>query len=693
VLGLDNLEQIAGVAEIVSRLLAGAPDLRILTTSRIPLGLRGEVEVAVPTLGMPLEKTTEAVEASPAGALFLTRARSLGRPRFVDDSTAADIWELLYRLDGLPLAIELAAARTRAMSPAEIVARLDRQGPGALDSHDGDRHRSLRAILDWTLGLLSPAERETLESVSVCAGFDLDLAQALNPDIDVADTVESLVALGLVAGLGTLEKVSRFRLLETIRTTVRRGITDAQLHALEDRHAQKFLDLAEEWDRKSAGGWTPAIVERIDTEADNIRRALDRLDVANPRQSLALGSRLAPFWQTRGRLAEGLSRFERTALLAPEPSVELARASARQLAMAAQGVLGPEALRALTNRTVEMARTVGDPPALIAALSSRMWIAQYEGDIAAAVAAEAEIESLDLTDLDARTQISLIEMRTLAAGAKFGLTSNQYVDQLRVQVAEASKAGWAGEQAIAAGNLAQILALRGEHADAAALAQEAAGLFRALQRPVDLGWALTYGAASLAEIGRTSEAVDAAAEAAVIAVSVPLPMTVVDSLRTSMAVAIATGKPLLAARLWGAVHAMDGRGDYALPAVERSIGETWLARASSAAPAVAMELARRKGEGEDPLELLRALPELLRSSAPTPPLAPHLRHGDLTKREIEILTLVGQGRSDPEIAEALFISPKTASVHVANIKGKLGLQSRLEVALRARELGLGGEPG
>jgi non-specific serine/threonine protein kinase len=686
-LGLDNLEQIAGVGRVVTSLLRSAPQLRILTTSRVPLGVHGEIEVAVPTLDLPSEATVAAIERSPAGSLFLARSRAHGRLRAIDNATAADISTLLYRLDGLPLAIELAAARTRAMSPAEIVRRLEQQGTDAIDAHDGDRHRSLRAILDWTLGLLSAAEHEVLEAVSVCAGFDLDLAQALAPDVDVADAIESLVALGLVATLGTLESVSRFRLLETIRTTVLRGLTDEGLHTLEDRHAQRFLDLADGWDRTSAGGWTPDLVERLDADADNIRRALDRLDGVDPLRSLALGSRLGPFWQTRGRLAEGFRRFERTSALAGEPSVQLARATARYLALASAAV-GPIALRGLTEQAIEMARAVADPSALIDSLTTQLLMASYEGDIAAAVAAEVEIEGLDLTDLDVHARIALSDLRIFAAGAKYGGESDEVVDGFRARLVEASQAGWARVHAITAGNLAQTLSLRGEHAEAAALAGEAADLFRGLENSAHLGWALSYRAAALAEIGRSSEAVDAAIEAATIAVTLRLPMNITDSLRSGMAVALATEQPLLAARLWGAVRSLRDRGEYVLPSIEQRVGESWLARASTVAPAVAIELAMREGEAEDPLELLRALPEVLRSSAPPPTMAPRLRHGELTKREIEILTLVGQGRSDPEIAEALFISPKTASVHVANIKGKLGLQSRLEVALRARELGL-----
>ena len=693
VLGLDNLEQIAGVGQVATNLLRGAPRLRILTTSRVPLGARGEMEVAVPALGLPAHRTVAAVETSPAGALFLARARAHGRLRSLDERTAADVATLLHKLDGLPLAIELAAARTRAMSPAEIVERLEQRGTDAIDSHDGDRHRSLRAILDWTLGLLSPLELETLEAVSVCSGFDLALAQKLAPDVDdVAEAIESLVGLGLVAMSGTLEGVSRFRLLETIRTTVVRSMAVERRGLLEDRHAEAFLTWARDWDRTSAGSWTPPFVERLDADAENLRRALDRLDAVAPRQSLALGWYLRPFWATRGRLAEGLRRFEGTAALAPEPSVELARATARYVAMGwATGAVEPILLRAMIDRAVEIARAVADPSVLILALMMRMTIAVEDGDASAAAEAEAEVEGIDAMDLDARARYGLAELKAEIAGARYGEESDQYLAGNRALLQEASNVGSVRSRAVVAGKLAQILSLRGEHAEAAALAGEAADTFRQLQYSPALVWALLNRSAALAEIGRTSEAVDAAIEAAVIAESLGLPAYVADSLRTAMPIALATAHPVLAARLWGAVRGMHDRGDYVLPKSDLRVGEDWLARAARVTPSVAIELALRQGEAEDPLELLRALPDLLRSAGAVPASTPRLRHGELTKREIEILTLVGQGLSDPEIAEALSISPKTASVHVANIKSKLALQSRLEVALRARELGLVGD--
>ena len=423
VLGLDNLEQIRDVARPVTSLLEGAPGLRILATSRVPLRIRGEVEVAVKTLELPGAATMAGLEASAAGSLFLTRARAIGRLRSIDDATASDVRDLLIRLDGLPLAIELAAARTRAMSPGEIVDRLDRLGTDAIDPLDGSRQRSLRAILGWTVGLLAPAHLALLEAVSICAGFDLGLAQSLAPTTDVVDAVEPLVALGLVLHAGTVDGVSRFRLLETIRSEIQKRLSDRQTQTFRDRHAEAFLELAADWYQSAPGGLRPGVLERMDTDADNIRRALDHLDAVDPRRALVLWLHLEPFWHSRGRLAEGLDRFRRTERLAPEPSAELARAAAGHLTLLT-GAFGPSHLKPLIPEVMAIAERARDQSALIDVLATRMWIAANEGDPAVVAGIELDLGAIDISDLDARGRINLLELRVDAAAAREGFDSD-----------------------------------------------------------------------------------------------------------------------------------------------------------------------------------------------------------------------------------------------------------------------------
>jgi len=249
-LALDNLEQARGIGSSVERLLGAAPELRVLATSRAPLGVRGEHELPVPPLGLPRDATPEAVEASPCGAMFLERARGIGRLRGpLSGEQAADIATLCRRLDGLPLAIELASARTRVLSPAALLRRLDEHDMSVLSRTDGsDRHRSLEAILAWSLDLLNESERRVLEAAAVCAGtFGLDLVATTSGARDVLPEVEALVSSGLILVDEELEAEPRFRLLETIRLGVLGQLGNRE-HALRKAHAAGVAAILDTWE-------------------------------------------------------------------------------------------------------------------------------------------------------------------------------------------------------------------------------------------------------------------------------------------------------------------------------------------------------------------------------------------------------------------------------------------------------------
>ena len=158
----------------------------------------GEIEVGIPPLELPANDDLDTVEAAPAGALFLVRARQVGRLGTPNPAEAAAVAALTRRLDGLPLALELAAARTRVLNPAELLARLERLGLGAIDPVVGDERRSMAAIIDWTLDLLDPDQTDVIRAGAACDGFDLALLEAILVGRDVLDPLEHLVALGLV---------------------------------------------------------------------------------------------------------------------------------------------------------------------------------------------------------------------------------------------------------------------------------------------------------------------------------------------------------------------------------------------------------------------------------------------------------------------------------------------------------------
>jgi predicted ATPase/DNA-binding CsgD family transcriptional regulator len=686
VLALDNLEQVAGIGRTVRRLLEEAPALRIVATSRKPLAIHGEVEFAVGTLGLPAGSSSEAVERSPAGALFLERARSIGRLRVLDDSTAGDVAALLERLDGLPLAIELAAARTRILSPGEIVRRIDEIGPAAIDRPDRDAHRSLQGILAWTMDLLDPGEREVLEAVSVCAGFDLPFAEAVAPECDAVSALESLVALGLVAAAGEIEGTFRFRLLETIRVGVQRHLTADRLDVVRDRHAARCLAIASSWFHAT----TPvdvAQLDRFDADADNMRRALDRSAEVDVRQALDLLRYLEDLWSTRGRMREWYQRFLELRARASGPSVELARAAAS--VQAAWQVIPTVELRQISDDAIHLAKELGDRPALARALLQRAIIAVNDDDAATGQSILDHLEQIDATGLDDRSLRELAAARASVSGALYGRASEEHVRQMRWYIEVASAPRWRLNRANAMANLSGSLLARDEFVGAADLASQSVEVYHALDRREDEANALTSLAAAQAGAGRIDAAIEAARRCADLALESGSSEATAGAIWTSIAVATAIGEPLLAGRLWGALRAMETGGTVTLSGFDREMADRWLSTARRKADPVAFELAIRDGEVLAPETLLRALGATLQPPQRRgPPAVPSLRHGQLTKREVEILGLVGRGMNDAEIAEVLFISPKTASVHVSNVKSKLGLDSRLEVALRARELGL-----
>jgi predicted ATPase/DNA-binding CsgD family transcriptional regulator len=680
---LDNLEQFDAAGAVALQLLDAAQGLSILATSRSPLRVTGEKEFGVPPLGLPAETSAAGVGSSAAGALFLRRAGALsGSSAALDDTTAGDIAALLFRLDGLPLAIELAAARTRALSPREINRRLDERGPLAIDTGPDDPHRSLRSIIDWTVGQLSPAELEVLEAVSVCAGFDLALAQALVSHRDIVPSIESLIALGLVRRAEGLGSTTRFGLLQTIQAAIVHRLSVARRSALLDLLAGHFLDLAADWERAAIARPTRELTATMDAEADNLRRALDHLEAGDPRQGLVLLTRLRHFWSTRGRAREGFERFQRAVSTAP-PTIELAQARVGQVA-SIWPRLSPALHRELTDQTVRLARTVGDRATLQEALRLQATSALYEGSIPEMQAIAAEMETLAANDPDSR--LRLLDVQVHLSVAIDGRTSDRRMKLDRAYHAMLLEAGrdqqWEASIHVAEGHFS-----RGEFEEALRLARAATGVYLDTGREAAAIWAMFFVPTSLAELGRVEEAIDAVIEMATLSHRVGDGIS--DVVEAAIPVALAAGLPELAAQLYGTlVLGMDVRGETYLTPFDQELIEGWLQRIRRGSRAVSVELAVREGERTDPKGVLDAVLEALRqrTSRAAPPEA--LRHGDLTRREIEVLALVGRGHADPEIAAELFISPKTVSVHVSNIKGKLGVESRLAVALRARGLGL-----
>ncbi len=335
---LDNFEQVAGAAPLISALLASAPGLCVLVTSRSLLRIYGERDFAVPPLALP-PRSPEAPESdlsdigrTAAVALFVDRAQAV-RPGFrLTPENARAVAAICAHLDGIPLAIELAAARLRLLSPQALLGRLrDRLGELAGGPRDlPARQQTLRGALAWSYDLLSPAEQAAFRRLSAFSnGFTLDAAAAVigdaraeRPSGDARaaalDMLSALVDQSLLRLDGDADEGGRFSMLETIRAYALERLADlGEEQEVRRRHALYFLQLAEETERQLAGPAHLQWLERLDAERDNLRAALAWAleapqqpgDGASPAEraetGVRLGAALWKFWRTRSRQHEG----------------------------------------------------------------------------------------------------------------------------------------------------------------------------------------------------------------------------------------------------------------------------------------------------------------------------------------------------------------------------------------------------
>jgi predicted ATPase len=306
---LDNLEQVVAVAGDLGELLARCAGVAVLATSRTVLGLRAEREYPVAPLPLPTTVPVEVLAASPAVALFVDRARAV-RPGFaLTQDNAAAVVELCRRLEGLPLAIELAAARTRLLDPDALLGRLstslDALGSGAVDLPE--RQRTLRATVDWSIGLLDDAERSLLEALAIFVdGWTVEAAaEVAGVEGDRALALSEALARHSLIHLDSTDQGPRARMLETVREFVAERLAARPDHAeVGRRHADHFRALAEEADRPLRGLDQDQWAERLQREAGNLAAAVEWY-LANDRGPLPhLFRVLWMFWGLRDHLGE-----------------------------------------------------------------------------------------------------------------------------------------------------------------------------------------------------------------------------------------------------------------------------------------------------------------------------------------------------------------------------------------------------
>ncbi|MBV9787915.1 MAG: tetratricopeptide repeat protein [Chloroflexi bacterium] len=320
---LDNFEQVIDAAPAISALLAAAPSLTILVTSRTVLHLSGEHEFVVPPLPVPsLEQSgpEDLIAHTPAVALFVQRAQAVDPSFAITAENARAIAEICLRLDGLPLAIELAAARIKVLSPQALLARLvGTSGQQALDllrqgARDlPTRHRTLHAAIDWSYALLEPEEQKLFARLAVFTnGWTLDLAETIcravgDPSLDVLAGVAALVDHSLLVRAAGPDDQQRFAMLATIREYALAQLTQhGELEALRRSHAHAYVAFVEVAYPFLCGPQQHIWLRRLRAEHDNLRAALSwTINAGELEHALRLAIGLWEFWAVQGAITEG----------------------------------------------------------------------------------------------------------------------------------------------------------------------------------------------------------------------------------------------------------------------------------------------------------------------------------------------------------------------------------------------------
>jgi predicted ATPase/DNA-binding CsgD family transcriptional regulator len=626
---LDNCEHVVdAVAALVSGLLTSCPSVQVLATSRIALDLSGEQIWRVP----PLE-IRDAVE------LFGDRAR-LTSPAAPLAERSPVVEVICRRLDGLPLAVELAAALTRVLSPEEILARLDQiMSLLRTPSRDVDRrHQTMEATIDWSYRLLGHNERLLFDQLSVFAGgFDLDAAQTVVRDADVFTGLTKLVDHSLVVTRQGVTGLTRYRLLEPLRRyaddrLVERGGRDTTRR----RHAEHYLDTARRLDGDLGTARSGAALRRIEEDDGNFRVALDFALAASDDLGLGLCTALGRSWALRGRISEGRARLDE-ALKAETRDRRLRASALYRASRLAWRQHDNTETRRLLQESLAIEHELGEQvPGQRLRVARRLrglgLVAMTEGDLDLAQRhlgdSVAICRALRAADDGATSDLSL----ALAFSA-LGLLLAGRIDEAEPYVHEAM------ELSRASGNIHSVLYSLGAAVFVAIIGGDTMHI---------RSHAVGFGTI-IRELGGLDEDP--------------------SWLWLALAVASTEGRYRSALRLAGAIDAVARRDDLRFHGQFEKLLRPWLDRARARVNPV--EHPRLAVEGSR-LTLDGLIHQALGTSDSndTVPLSP---------RELEIAELVAKGLDNGEIADRLVISKRTVETHVAHIKTKLGLLRRVEI--------------
>ncbi len=694
---VDNFEHLLPAGPVLTELLTSCPRVTLLVTSRERLRLSGERDLPVQPLDCPNPEDfidPRRLATFPAVRLFVERAEAADPKFALSDENAAAVAAVCQRLDGLPLALELAAVRIPHLSPAALLARLARRLPllmqGPRDAPS--RLQTMRDAIGWSHDQLTPEERTLFYRLAVFSGgFGLEGAEAMMGQSDAFDGLASLVDKSLVrrmpASLATRGNAApRYDMLETIREFgLEQLVASGEEFSVRSTHARFFCEIAEA--AQLVGPDEASELDRLETEHANLREALTwALDAEERVIALRLAAKLGQFWLRRGHLTEGRAWLERALALAPEPEPELRAGTLNALGELHKDAGAFDDARRCFQLAEQLARSVADKVGEATALHGRSTLAENTRDFQTMLA---------LSEMSADIWRELGDDLGLATSAHTRAWAHAglgHITEAEAQFHEALRyARAAGAQRWIAhilNSLGNLRAEQGEFGAARPFLMEALTSARTAGDRAEV-------AETLADLGWLCLELDETAAAAVhfrdslslLAGSGRIYQTVY-ALEGCAVLAARTGQRERSRAILTATMTM--RNEIGI-AVERDLRlntpKPGRARASflrmvSAIPldgtAGSMEAAFLQAEAV--VSTPRSLEPAQGDSDPAHVQAPENR---LSAREREVLRLVADGRSDQAIGEALFISSRTASKHVGAILAKLGVTTRAEAAARA----------
>jgi non-specific serine/threonine protein kinase len=665
---VDNCEHLIEAAvRLVDALLDSCPGLRVLATSRETLNAAGEVAWVVPSLTVP--DSGQASMAEKLGGyesvrLFIERARGRDPSFVLTPRNGPAVAQVCRRLEGIPLAIELAAARIGVLPVERIAERLDDSlrlltagGRTALP-----RHRTLRATLEWSHELLGEAERKLFRRLSVFAGGStLEAAEAVGAGDgiehhDVLDLLPRLVDKSLVVA-----EASRYRMLEPLRQYGQERLEESgEAQRVRERHAEYYLALAEgvdarEADRELNAARPVAWLERMESEHANLRTALswslDMADAPDGGRAAQLGLRLAValwwFWHTHDYLSEGRRYLERALCGSSDPTMSGWRARALDAAAGLalyQADYG--ASKALMEEALALYRELGDREGIAAGLTDLGLVAVLgERDDIPLPAVLAELGELKPELKNRNTLAYLLMLEGLIALSRGDPEHSVALHEQSLELFR--EIGNTQGVITCLGHLGLLALIRGDYESAPTLLRES----------LRLAWELDYK------------------------------QSVQHCLYTLACVTACREQPVRAARLWGAVESMEeDYGAHLTPIILSLTNyEGHLSRGRSQLGEEGFAVAWAGGKAMSLGEAIEyALSNEQEWEPPTPAPEqqpqPEERTDRLTRREREVALLVARGLTNRQIASDLSVSRSTANNHVARILRKLGLRSRAQIA-------------